>query len=110
MSLPLPSREREPAPAMEPVIAVLLRRFELQLAQLDPRIRLEVSPLRHVYRLDDQVLAVLHLHRDLFRLETGAEPSWEARIRSPEEALAGLTRVLDHYWRLLAVPGARRPS
>lgn len=108
MSLPLPSREREPA--MEPVVAVLLRRFELQLAQLDPRIRLEAGPLRHVYRLDDQVLAVLHLHRDLFRLETGSEPIWEARIRSPEEALAGLTRVLDHYWRLLAVPGARRQA
>lgn len=108
----MPSREREPAPvpAMEPVIAVLLRRFELQLAQLDPRIRLEASPLRHTYRLDDQVLAVLHLHRDLFRLETGAQPSWEARIRSPEEALVGLTRVLDHYWRLLATPGMRRQA
>ncbi|MBM4117192.1 hypothetical protein FJ251_05515 [bacterium] len=108
MSLPLASHEREPA--MEPVIAVLLRRFELQLAQLDSRIRVEASPLRHVYRLDDQVLAVLHLHRDLFRLETGSEPSWEARIRSPEEALAGLARVLDHYWRLLAGPGARREA
>lgn len=97
------------SPPMEPVVAVLLRRFELQLGQLDARIQLEESPLRRVYRLDGQVLAVLHLHRDLFRLETGGLPSWEARIRSPEEALAGLARVLDHYWRLLA-GGVRREA
>ncbi len=97
------------SPPMEPVVAVLLRRFELQLGQLDARIQVEESPLRRVYRLDGEVLAVLHLHRDLFRLETGGLPSWEARIRSPEEALAGLARVLDHYWRLLA-GGARREA
>lgn len=93
------------SPGMEPVVAVLLRRFELQLRQLDPRIQVEAGALQRVYRLDGDVLAVLHLHRDLFRLQTGTGPSWEARVRSPEEALAGLARVFDHYWQLLARGG-----
>ncbi len=87
---------------MDPVVAVLLRRFELQLRQLDPEIRVESGPLRRVYHLGEDVLAVVHFHRDLFRLQTGGVPAWEARIRQPDEALAALTRVFDHYWQLLS--------
>jgi hypothetical protein len=88
--------------AMDPVIAVLLRRFELQLRHLDPEIQVESGPLRRVYRLEGEMLAVLHIHRDLFRLQTGGVPTWETRIRQPEEALAGLARVFDRYWQILA--------
>lgn len=94
-----PQRAQTP---MEPIVAVLLRRFDLQLTQLDPEIEVESSPLRRVYRLGTQVLAVVHLHRDLFRLQTGGDPAWEARIRGPEEALAALARVFDRYWQVLA--------
>jgi len=87
-------------PEMEPVVAVLLRRFDLHLRQLDKRVRMEGGSLRRVYTLDGEVLAVLSLYRDLFRLQTGANPAWETRIRTPEEALEGLARVLDHYWTL----------
>ena len=95
----------EPMPDMEPVVAVLLRRFDLHLRQLDPRLRVEGDPLRRVYMLGSDILAVISLHRELFRLETGSQPSWEARIRSPEEALDGLAHVLDHYWQLAARQG-----
>ncbi len=89
-------------PAMDPVIAVLLRRFELQLRHLDPEIQVESGPLRRVYRLEGETLAVVHTHRDLFRLQTGGTPLWETRIREPAEALAGLARVFDRYWQILA--------
>lgn len=89
-------------PHMDPVVAVLLRRFELQLRQLDPEIDVESGPLRRVYRLGEEVLAVVYYHRDLFRLQTGGVPTWEARIREPDEALAALARVFDRYWQLLA--------
>ena len=87
---------------MEPVVAVLLRRFDLQLRQLDPEIEMEGGALRRIYRLGRDELVTISMHRDLFRLSTGSEPKWEARIRSPEEALAGLARVFDHYWCLIA--------
>jgi hypothetical protein len=89
-------------PEMEPVVAALLRRFDHQLLQLDPAVRLEGQGLHRLYYLGDEMLAVISPHRDLFRLRTGAEPVWEARIREPDEALEGLARVLDHYWRLVA--------
>jgi len=92
-------------PEMEPVVAVLLRRLDRQLRQLDPAVRLEESGFRREYRLEGELLAVIFPHRDLFRLQTGSDPNWEARIRSPEEALEGLARVLDHYWQLIARRG-----
>ncbi len=88
--------------AMDPVIAVLLRRFDLQLRHLDPEIQVEAGPLRRVYRLGEELLAVVHTHRDLFRLQTGGQPAWETRIHEPDEALVGLARVFDRYWQILA--------
>ncbi|MCP4548296.1 MAG: hypothetical protein GY835_17685 [bacterium] len=87
---------------MEPVVAVLLRRFDIQLRQLDSDIELKSDPLRRTYRIGDRNLAVLSLYRDLFRLRTGSNPCWEARIKNPEEALDGLSRVFDYYWQLMA--------
>ncbi len=89
---------------MEPMAAALLRRLELHLRQLDPAIELEEAPLERVYRLRGETLVVILPHRDLFRLRTGSSPCWEARIRTPEEALEALGRVLDHYW-LIASKG-----
>jgi len=94
---------------MEPVVAVLLRRFDLHLRQLDAAVAVEGGPLRRIYRLREEILAVISPHQDLFRLQTGSDPSWEARIRTPEEALEGLARVLDHYWQLLARWKGARP-
>jgi hypothetical protein len=91
-----------PAPEMEPVVAALLRRLDIQLRQIDPAVRIEGDPLRRVYMLGARVLAVVSLHRDLFRLQTGGRPAWEARIREPEEALEALARVLDWYWQIVS--------
>lgn len=91
-----------PAPDMDPVVSVLLRRFELHLRQLDKRIRVEGDPFCHVFRMGQDTLAVISLHYDLFRVRTGAHPAWEARIRNPEEARDALMRILEQYWRLVA--------
>lgn len=97
-SVPAPA----PGPEMEPVVAALLRRLDIQLRQIDPAVRTEGDPLRRVYMLGERTLAVVSLHRDLFRLQTGGHPAWEARIREPEEALEALARVIDWYWRLVS--------
>jgi hypothetical protein len=97
-------------PDMEPEVAVLMRRFEIHLRQLDPRIRLEGGPLRRLYKLGADLIVVISPHRDLFRVQTGGRPAWEARIRDPEEALAALARALDRYWALVARQQAKGAS
>ena len=87
---------------MAPIPAVLLRRLDLHLRQLDPDIELEEEPLQRIYTLGGETLAVILPHRDLFRLRTGANPCWEARIRTPEEALEALGRILDRYWQIVS--------
>jgi hypothetical protein len=91
---------------MEPVISVILRRFDHQIRQLDRAMEIDATPLRRVYRVRGEELATITIHRDLFRLRTGNTPAWEARVRNPDEALAGLARVLDFYWQLIYRKGS----
>ncbi|MEE9271351.1 MAG: hypothetical protein V3V49_13945 [Candidatus Krumholzibacteria bacterium] len=80
----------------------MFHRFVELLSGIDGRVRLQTSRVEVRFFLGDEFLCRLAPYRELFHVQIGDAPAWEARVRTHDGYAAAVDRVLQRYLEVYA--------